>query len=49
LDSETRAKNLFIPDIQVKEFVSEVVLQRINQLFLDPSESVGDSCNVLCL
>jgi hypothetical protein len=35
LGNEARAKNLFIPEIQVQEYVSEATLQR----FLEPSES----------
>ncbi|KAJ2919435.1 hypothetical protein MD484_g1002, partial [Candolleomyces efflorescens] len=37
LDSETRAKSLFVAEIQVKEYVSEVILQRINR----PSSTSG--------
>jgi hypothetical protein len=48
LDSETRAKNLFIAEIQVKEYVSEVTLERINRLSLEPRESIDDSYDVMC-
>jgi hypothetical protein len=47
LDSETRASNLFIAVIQVKEYVSEVILQRISRLSLEPSESIDDTCDVI--
>ncbi|KAJ2925909.1 hypothetical protein H1R20_g11186, partial [Candolleomyces eurysporus] len=39
LDSEARSKNLFIPEIQVQAYVSEVVVQGINRVSLEPSGS----------
>jgi hypothetical protein len=48
LDSETRAKNLFIAEIQVKEYVLEATLERINRLSLEPRESIDDSYDVIC-
>ncbi|KAJ2929210.1 hypothetical protein H1R20_g7886, partial [Candolleomyces eurysporus] len=37
LDSETRSKNLFIAEIQVKEYVSETVVQVFNRRSLEPT------------
>jgi hypothetical protein len=48
LDSETRAKNMFIAEIQVKEYVSEVTLERINRLSLEPRELIDGSYDVMC-
>jgi hypothetical protein len=48
LDSETRAKNLFIPEIHVKQYVSEVAWQGITRISLEPSESRDDTCDVVC-
>jgi hypothetical protein len=48
LDSKTRAKNLFIAEIQVKEYVSEATLERINRLSLEPRESIDDSYDMMC-
>jgi hypothetical protein len=49
LDNETRAKNLFIAEIQVKEYASEVTLERINRLSLGPCELIDGSYAVMCL
>jgi hypothetical protein len=39
LDSEIRAKNLFVPEMQVNTYILEVIVQRISRISLNPSES----------
>ncbi|KAJ2927430.1 hypothetical protein H1R20_g9663, partial [Candolleomyces eurysporus] len=42
LDSETRSKNLFITETQVKAYISEGLVQVINQVSLEPSSTRAD-------
>ncbi|KAJ2929157.1 hypothetical protein H1R20_g7938, partial [Candolleomyces eurysporus] len=39
LDSETRSKNLFITETQVKAYISEALVQVINQVSFEPSST----------
>ncbi|KAJ2924210.1 hypothetical protein H1R20_g12892, partial [Candolleomyces eurysporus] len=43
LDSETRSKNLFITELQVKAYVPETSVQRINRVSLEPSSTHATS------
>ncbi|RXW19348.1 hypothetical protein EST38_g6516 [Candolleomyces aberdarensis] len=43
MDSETRSKNLFIPEIQVKAYISETVVQEFNRFSSEPSSTCATS------
>ncbi|KAJ2919437.1 hypothetical protein MD484_g1004, partial [Candolleomyces efflorescens] len=47
MDSETRAKSLFVPEILVKEYVLEVTLHGIDGLSLEPSKIDATSSSLL--